>query len=69
MDDWLDDSEAETEACPACGAEVYEEAEQCPECGEYITPGAGRGAFQGKPLWWVVLGLLGVVALFLALLL
>ena len=61
MAEWDDD--AEVLPCPACGAEVYEEAERCPECDEYIVPGSGRNVFLGRPLWWVILGLLGTIAL------
>ncbi|MEX0702144.1 MAG: zinc ribbon domain-containing protein [Planctomycetales bacterium] len=61
-DDWGDDDDApsETVRCPSCGADVYEDAEQCPACGEYIT--RTHSAWQGKPLWWIVLGAIGVIA-------
>ena len=55
------DTAAETVACPACGAEVYEEAEQCPRCGDYITHSSSIWA--GKSWWWTLLGLLGVAGL------
>ena len=55
-----DDEAAETRACPNCGAEIYEEAEQCPSCGEYVT--FDSRAFSGRPLWWTLLGLIGIVA-------
>lgn len=60
-----DDDLTETVACPECGAEVYEEAEQCPRCGSYITHGGG--VWAGRPIWWIVLGLLGLAAGVLAL--
>lgn len=53
--------------CPECGAEIYEDSQQCPVCGNYITF-TGNGPFSGRPLWWIVLGLAGVVALIVALL-
>jgi predicted nucleic acid-binding Zn ribbon protein len=31
------DDEAETEPCPHCGADVYEDAERCPGCGAYLS--------------------------------
>ena len=55
-----DDGETPTIDCPACGATVYEDAEQCPVCGEYITQ--STSAWDGKPLWWIILGLLGIFA-------
>ncbi len=50
----------ESRPCPHCGAQVYEEAEQCPRCGAYIV-GSTR-PFQGRSLAWIILGLLGIVA-------
>lgn len=64
-DDALGD-QAETRPCPSCGAEVYEDAEQCPVCGEYIT--FGTGVFEGRPWWWIVLGLLAIAAMLFSLL-
>ena len=55
-----DDAESLTTICPSCGADVYEDAEQCPACGDYITHSAR--AWDGKPLWWVILGVLGIIA-------
>ncbi len=54
-----DDDSAELVACPECGTDVYEEAEQCPVCGAYITH--STSAWQGRPIWWIVLGLIGIV--------
>ena len=65
-DDWPeDDGESEVVACPNCGADVYEEAEQCPSCGEYIVHGSSL--WDGKPLWWVLLGIAGVIAVIVVL--
>jgi predicted RNA-binding Zn-ribbon protein involved in translation (DUF1610 family) len=55
-----EDDDAETRTCPNCGAEIYEEAEQCPSCGEYVT--FDSRAFTQGPLWWTLLGLIGIVA-------
>ena len=76
-DEWDDFDDASVDAegdeltdtvpCPACGAEVYEDAEQCPVCGEYIMP--DTHTWSGKPTWWIVLGLLGILAVVVALVL
>tara|TARA_B100000029_G_scaffold286744_1_gene280483 strand:+ start:743 stop:1006 length:264 start_codon:yes stop_codon:yes gene_type:complete len=62
--DW-DDDESVTVTCASCGADVYEEAEQCPSCGEWIT--RFHSPWQGHSPWWVILGVLGVLATILAL--
>lgn len=63
-----DDSEvAEVIRCPACGADVYEDAEQCPECGEWIT--FSTRPFAGRSLWFIVIGALGIGATIAALVL
>jgi hypothetical protein len=71
-DDWDDDypesdsdDEVETLPCPNCGAAVYEESARCPECGHYITH--DTGALSGRPLWFVLLGLAGIIAVIAAL--
>jgi endogenous inhibitor of DNA gyrase (YacG/DUF329 family) len=46
--------------CPNCGADVYEDAPQCPTCGEYVDRNVS--ALAGRPLWWIVLGILGIAA-------
>lgn len=58
-----DDDSTETVLCGNCGAEIYEEAVQCPECGTYVT--ADNSVWSGRPTWWIVLALLGVVAVIL----
>ncbi len=65
-DDEYDDDSSLTVGCPDCGAEIYEDAVQCPVCGTYVTHGAGR-AWSGRPTWWIVVGLLGVLATILTL--
>jgi hypothetical protein len=64
-EDDYDQEGSETVPCPQCGTEVYEDAVQCPVCGTYLTQG-GR-AWTGRPAWWIVLGLLGILAVILAL--
>ncbi len=61
-DDYDDDYEEsnETVPCPECGTEIYEDAVQCPVCEAYVTH--HHGAWSGRPIWWIVLGLLGVAA-------
>ncbi len=66
-DGWSNDDDDVNEVvpCPKCSAEIYEDAERCPVCGEYVVHGANP--WSGQPVWWVVLGLAGVLALILAL--
>jgi hypothetical protein len=61
-DQW---SEAELAECPNCGTEVYEDSVRCPVCDSYITFGAN--VWDGKSLWWIVLGLIGIAATCVAL--
>ena len=61
----FDDELTETVPCPHCGAEVYEDAVQCPACGTYLTHQAN--VWSGRPTWWIVLGLLGILAVLLVL--
>lgn len=65
-DDYGDD-DIETVPCPDCGGEVYEDAVHCPHCGEFIDWRAARSIFDGRPNWWVGLGVLGLVATILTL--
>jgi hypothetical protein len=60
-----EDGDSLTSTCRACGAEVYEDAEQCPACGEWIT--SSSSPWAGKPLWWIALGGLGILAVLAAL--
>ena len=64
-DDDDTDGESPTRECPRCGADVYEDAEQCPQCQAWIT--ADTSPWSGRSSWWVILGLLGTVALIWAL--
>jgi hypothetical protein len=60
-DDSDDGDEAETLRCRSCGESVYEEAEQCPYCGDYQW-NASRSPLAGRPWWYVVLAILGIIA-------
>jgi hypothetical protein len=66
-DEDIDDDadESATRECPRCGIDVYEDVEQCPLCGVWIT--TDTSPWSGRSTWWVVLGLLGIVALVWAL--
>ena len=60
-DDWSDDDEpSDVVECPNCGAEIYEDAEQCPSCGDYVVHSSHP--FSGKPAWYVLMALAGIVA-------
>ena len=67
-DDYPDDSDAssETVVCSSCGRDVYEEASMCPHCGEFLT--SSTSVWDGRPGWWSVVGLAGIVAVILVLL-
>ena len=62
-----DDEDTDTVTCPECDADVYEDADQCPVCGEYLIP--DTRVWSGKPNWWIALGILGIAALTVALIL
>jgi hypothetical protein len=80
-DDWAEEDEwspdddspdadgipADTLPCPECGEEIYEESERCPYCGAYVV--FDTSVWSGRSTAWVVLGLLGVVAVIAALVL
>lgn len=69
-DDWDDDlDEFENEFqplyCRACDYEVLDEdALRCPLCGEYLATGY---VWRGRGGCWTVLGVLGILAVVLAL--
>ena len=72
LEDWeypdpeeADEEDLETLPCPACGEQIYEEASRCPYCGEYAIH--GTSVFSGRPVWYVLLALLGVVAVIVVL--
>ena len=64
-DDVDDDPDSELVACPECGDDVYEDAQQCPLCGTYIVH--HYNPWSQRPLWWIALGLLGIIAVTIAL--
>lgn len=61
-----DDDVYETVECPECGADVFEDADVCPQC--YAAIHASKSLWQGRPIWWILLGLIGIAATILALL-
>ncbi|REJ89476.1 MAG: hypothetical protein DWQ34_19670 [Planctomycetota bacterium] len=65
-DEDADDELSATVECPNCAAEVYEDAAACPVCGEYVT--RNRTIWDGRPAWWIILGIAGMIALMLFLL-
>ena len=66
--DIWDDESTEVLACPECGEEVYEVADVSPACGMFITPSADAyNPWQGRPVWWVALAILGVVGFLISL--
>jgi hypothetical protein len=60
-----DDEPVDTVPCPECHEEVYEESAHCPHCGHYLS--VDTNPWSGRPAWWIVLGLLGMLALAAAL--
>lgn len=64
-EDHFDEESTETVPCSHCGAEVYEDAVRCPVCGNYVTH--DTNVWSGRPGWWILLGLLGILAAILAL--
>jgi len=56
-----DDEPVDTIRCPECRRDVYEDAEACPYCGHFLV--ADTSAWAGRPMWWIVLGFVGIVAL------
>ena len=60
-----DDQVEEVVPCPHCGLDIFEDAEQCPHCGDYVVHHSSN--WDGRPIWWIVIGLLGVLATLFAL--
>ena len=72
-DSWSDeedppesDEESIAISCPECGGDVYEDADLCPHCGFFLEESPAH-PLLGKPLWFVILGLLGLLATLVAL--
>lgn len=59
-----DDSPADTIRCNNCGTSIYEDSVRCPHCGWYVT--ADTSIWSGRPGWWILLGLAGIVAAIVA---
>ena len=51
--DTSDSDDNDTVPCPACGAEIYDDAERCPECGHYLSR---EDAPRSKKLLWIIAG-------------
>jgi len=67
-EDWPDENgESFTISCPECGFELHEEVEMCSNCGYFLEDGSSH-PLSGRPAWFVVLGILGVLATLAALL-
>ena len=66
--DIWDDDPTDMLLCPECGEEVYEFADLCPHCGMFITPSAAAyNPWQGRPLWWLALAVIGIMGFLLSL--
>ena len=65
LDEDDEGSDSEVLPCPNCGTDVYEDALQCPACGNYIS--LRPRVWSGRGWWWILLGLLGIVATILVL--
>lgn len=67
-EDWAgpDDDPTPTIPCPNCRGEVYAEADSCPHCGEFRI-GDNSNPMSGKPLWYIAIGMAGIIAMLLVL--
>lgn len=67
--DWDDDFPGEEEnviPCESCGRLMYDDADVCPYCGQFQIGEVPSG--PGRPKWFVALGILGVIATILSML-
>lgn len=62
---FADDSQTDLIKCAQCGEYFYDEAICCPVCGTYVTD--DTTIWSGRSRWWIVLGVLGIIAVTLAL--
>ena len=67
-EDYGPDDQSSTTDCIKCGGEIYDDASRCPLCGEYQVGARSLTAWEGRPLWWKVGGLIGIIAFLFALL-
>ncbi len=51
--------------CPECGREIFDDAPQCPHCGNFVM--SDVSVWSARPRWWIVLGLLGMLAVIISL--
>jgi predicted nucleic acid-binding Zn ribbon protein len=64
---WTDEDQPDesaedyTSECPVCGEPIYDDADICPHCGDFIYHDT-HNPWRGRNLWWVVLGLLGIIS-------
>jgi predicted nucleic acid-binding Zn ribbon protein len=47
------EDEDATLPCPACGAEIYDDAERCPKCGHYLSR---EDQPRAKTPTWIIAG-------------
>ena len=50
---------SEMDTCPNCNSEIYDQSEICPECGWYL------GEVEKSVSIWVVVGVVGLIAIML----
>ena len=62
------EDQSTTTECIHCGAEIYDDAPRCPICGEYQVGSRSLTAWEGRPLWWKLGGLIGILAVILGIL-
>lgn len=56
----LGDEDSQTQPCPYCGEDVYEEAERCPYCGRDLSQAGSR-----TPRWvWLTAILLVAIIIY-----
>ena len=62
-----EDDQSDLVPCSECGEAIYADSEQCPHCGCYVT--VSTSAWAGRSPAWILLGLLGIAAVIVALVL
>ncbi len=67
-EDFGDADPSTTTDCIQCGGEIYDDASRCPLCGEYQVGERSLSAWEGRPFWWKLGGLLGIMAVLFTLL-